>query len=452
MASDIINKNTPKGVGADNRAEVPSAYQIKKFDCINKDGARFDLSNLVTSFTITEDLLSPVIVLNLKIRDNINFFEDFALNGQEVIELSIDHITQESQLKTISLSFNVKEYPDYVKSAENPNVQEYSIIAVSKHGYNSMLQRISRSVKGNPINEIKKIFKNDLGQDVDINGVCSSMFDGIITIQTPLKAIEWLRNKAFDSLSSPFFTYSTISDSRIKISALSKLWSSENKIFRKYYYRQFIKNPANTNAAYQENATRIIDMKSNISLDKLKQAISGGFASVTKSTDIASKTFIESEFKFPSDNNFLSLGSVSNLFSKNSKIRLNSIDRPKSLNELSNASITNLETNSNANYQGNQNSSGVIQTNLSSAKTFYANMEAVSHQVIVYGDFLLNPGKKISIKIPKAVNNDKYNIQINKTNNEELDLALSGDYIVGVVSHSFSEGIYTSKLKIIKDS
>lgn len=447
MGSSVINKNTPRGVGADNSVNsLPSSYVIKKLDCINKDGARFDISALVTSFNITEDILSPVITLSLKIRDTINFFEDFALNGQETIELNLEHITPSAVLKSIDLKFSVKEYPNYEKTAEQPNVQEYTIIAVSEYGYSSMLQRISRSVKGNPLNEISKVFKDDLNKDVVVNGTCSSVFDGIITIQSPLKAIEWLRGKAFDSSGSPFFTYGIISDNRIIIHALSKLWSNENKVFRSYEYRQFFSSPAQTNASYQENLTRIIDMKSNIRLDKLRQAMMGGFASITKSTDLSTKTYSEIEFKFPDDNRFLTFNSVKSLFSRNTKIK------QKSLDQLGSASITNLDTNANTNYQGNPNSTGAIQTNISPAKVFYANMEAVSHQVIVYGDFLLNPGKKINVKIPKAINREDYNKRINKKNAEELDLALSGDYIIGLVSHTFSEGVYTSRLKIIKDS
>jgi hypothetical protein len=389
------------------------------------------------------------------VRDTVNFFEDFALSGQETINLKLQHITASNKIKVVDLSFNVKEYPNYQKTAAEPNVQEYNIVAVSRFCYMSMLQRISRSVKGNPVDGITKIFKDDLNVPVKVNGVCVSSFDGIITIQTPLKAIEWLRSKAFDVAGSPFFVYSSIVEPGVLITSLSEIWSSRNPIFRKYEYRQFVANVKGTLESYNENALRILDMRSNIKLDKLDQAVRGGFASKTNVTDFASKTFTEMVFDYTSDE---TIGGTrldaKSLFSSNKNLLMASTSGgAKSFNELTNASISNISTNSAANYQGNPNSSsGPVQDNISRAKSYYANLEAVSHQIQVYGDFELNPGRKIKIEIPKAVNQDDYAPNVNKSNVDELDRSLSGDYVVAVVAHTFNQGVYTSKLKIIKDA
>jgi hypothetical protein len=66
----------------------------------------------------------------------------------------------------------------------------------------------------------------------------------------------------------------------------------------------------------------------------------------------------------------------------------------------------------------------------------------------VYGDFDLNPGRRITIEIPKSVNQGDYA----GASGDELDRSMSGDYIVAVVAHSFTNGVYTSKVKIIKDA
>jgi hypothetical protein len=452
-----IARNTPKGVNINGNSDIPSAYKVKKFICVNSDESRFDMSRIVTSFTITEDLMSPVLVLNIKIRDDINFFEDFKLTGEETIELEIEHISNDLAGKEtieqapLDLKFSVKEYPNYEKSAVSPNVQEYTVVAVSEFAYISMLQRISRSVKGNPINEIRKIFKDNLNTESTFKGVCLSAFDGIMTLQSPLKAIEWLRSKAFDDKGAPFFVFSSISNKEIQIVSLSDLWSNKNKVFREYFYRQFLKATPNSAEAYLENSTRILDMKSNIQLDKLEQARSGGFASKSTSTDISTKTFTESTFKFPDDDS-LSLGSPRPLFSRKRTFNIQGV--LKILSELFDVSTTNLQTNSDANYQGNSNSAGPTQENISNAKSFYANMAAVSHHIMVYGDFRLNPGKKINVNIPKAINVKEYT-EANEGSDqdgEKFDLALSGDYIISVVAHTFAGGMYVSKLKMIKNS
>jgi hypothetical protein len=388
--------------------------------------------------------------MNLRVRDTLNFFEDFMLSGEEVINVELQHITAGSKLKRVKLSLNVKEYPNYQKSAAEPNVQEYNIVAVSKFGYSSMLQRISRSTKGNPIANIESILKNDLGVKAKRTGLCVSSFDGIITIQTPLKAIEWLRSKSFDVTGSPFFVYSSISEPDVLITPLSDLWSKSNKSYRKYEYRQFIANASKSVDAYNENALRILDMKSNIKMDKLNQAVNGGFASRTNVTDLATKSYAERIFDVTKDNKTARLNPDKNLFSSfKNMLSPTKGGGPKSFNEFTSASISNVSTNAGTNYQGNPNStSGPVQDNISKAKSYYANFEAISHQIVVYGDFDLNPGRRITIEIPKSVNQGDYA----GASGDELDRSMSGDYIVAVVAHSFTNGVYTSKVKIIKDA
>lgn len=451
MATMIPYRNTPRGIGADGTPDVPSTYEVVKLDCISQSGAVFDISPIVVSMTITEELYSPIIVLNLRIRDNINFFEDFAINGQERIEVKLKRFRSKGESTEIDLSFNVKEYPNFQKTAAEPNIQEYNVIAVSEFAYKSMLSRISRSVKGNPIDNISKIFVDDLGVQTNVKGVCVSTFDGIVTIQSPLKAVEWLRTKAFDYASAPFFVYSCISSPNIQIASLSDLWAGP--VFRTFQYRQHIANVPGTENFFNENAIRVLDMNSSMKLDKLRQATNGGFANKTTVTDYATKTFTEIVFDYSNDDavKFLSPNktpafSAASLFDFGAK-KSSSF----SLNNLGDASITNLSTNSSANYKGNSNASGVIETNISRAKSYYANLEGVSHNIQVYGDFDLNPGTHIKIEIPKAVNVDSYDIRMGGSPGE-LDKSLSGDYLVAVAAHSFKDGLYSCKIKIIKDA
>jgi hypothetical protein len=217
MAKKEPHINKPKGIDASGRATIPSAYKVIKMLCVNSQGAKFDIAHIVTSFTITEELFSPVLVMNLRIRDTINFFEDFSLSGQETIELELERDNGIDRDQKIKLLFSVKEYPNYQKLASAPNSQEYNIVAISPFAYSSMLNRICRSVKGNPISNVQKIFTDDLNVQCELKSSCASSFDGIITIQSPLKAVEWLRAKSFDSYGGPIFTYSTISTDKIQI-------------------------------------------------------------------------------------------------------------------------------------------------------------------------------------------------------------------------------------------
>jgi hypothetical protein len=175
---DLNSQNTPRGLSND-AAQIPSSYKVEKFIISNQQGRTMDIRSLVVGFTITEEIYSPIVVFNARIRDTINFFEEFALSGQEIIKLVLRKVegpdNEEMQMpsskwrvpKTIDLYLTVKEYPNYTKSNETLDAQEYNLIAISDYAYISNLQRISHSVHGNTIDNISKIFNESLNVKPD---------------------------------------------------------------------------------------------------------------------------------------------------------------------------------------------------------------------------------------------------------------------------------------------
>jgi len=450
-----LARNTPKGIqGNTDVSQIPGGYRIVKMNIRNSNGQVKDMQSLVIAFTLTEELFSPVVVFNAKIHDTINFFEDFALSGQEIIDLEMVKIDAEIGSKSvIKSSFIVKEYPNYEKAVTSPNAQDYNLIAVSDFAYLSMLKRISKSVKGNPVHNIVNIFNKELNvKKIKSTSDCVTSFDGIINIQSPLKAVEWLREKAFDAKGAPFFLYNNILTNEVQLNS----WTSivKGSVYNTYKYHQFLKNSALTTESYSEAMSKIINMKSNIKLDKLRQATEGGFASKTEITDYANKTFVQKIFNLGTDtvvnNNRLD---TKTSYGKAMQFLVNGITSKKQdLTTSPDASRSLLSTNSAANSSGAPNAaSGPILDNMSRAKSYIANMQSMNHEIQVYGDFRLNPGKKIKIEIPKSSNAKIYNEEIKFGNKEELDLSLSGTYIVTIAVHSFKDGLYTSRLKIIKD-
>ena len=453
--SGPVTRNTPKGISStDNSATIPSAYLVKALSIKNSKGMTVDMQSLITSFTITEELFSPVIVFNARIRDNVNFFEDFAISGQEIINVQLQKTdTKNGSAREVNLNFTVKEYPNYEKTPNSISVQEYNLIAVSDYSYLSMLKRISRSVKGNVAENIQKIFEKDLNVTKVLHmGKCTTAFDGVITIQSPLKAVEWLRQKAYDADGAPFFVYNTISSGFVLINSLTKMIKSP--LYSTYHYHQFLRNSPENPESYAEAMSKILSMRSNIKLDKLKQATEGGFANKTEVTDYAKKSFMSKIFNLSKDKNVSAnklsassgYGEAMNFFTNGKTAKA------ENFTTSPNASRTLLSTNSSANSSGKPGSAEIMSESLGRAKSYLANMQSMNHEIEVFGDFRLNPGRKIKIEIPKSTDISEYNSNINKANTEELDAALSGEYIVAVAVHSFKEGIYKSRLKIIKDS
>ena len=77
MDSTGLNSNTSKNLDADGKPLYPSVYEFEEFIMINKSGAEKDITHLVTSFVIAEEIFSPILTAKIRIRDNENFFEEF---------------------------------------------------------------------------------------------------------------------------------------------------------------------------------------------------------------------------------------------------------------------------------------------------------------------------------------------------------------------------------------
>ena len=95
-----LTRNTPRGVEGDI-SKGPSAFNLIRLDVSNSRGDVRDIRQLVESFTITEELFSPVITFAGTIRDTVNFFEDFAISGQEIIDIEIEKIGDDEVNNTI---------------------------------------------------------------------------------------------------------------------------------------------------------------------------------------------------------------------------------------------------------------------------------------------------------------------------------------------------------------
>jgi len=474
----IHSQNTPRGLD-NNSAIIPSSYKVEHFLITNQYGKTLDIRNLVQSFTITEEIYSSIIVLNAVIRDNINFFEEFAICGQEIIKVRLSKsegpegdgalsVLRIRDPQEIDLYLTVKEYPNYVKSNETLDAQIYNIVAISEHAYLSNLHRIGRSVHGNTVDNICAIFTNDLNIPADkivkpdSKYACVSQFDGVITIQSPLRAVEWLRNKSYDFKSSPFYVYTTIRTNKIIIKSWSHMIDNENLYPDSkfaYKFKMFSTDKPLTQSSYAENMARILSIKSNIKLDKLSQATKGGFANTTQITDFGVKTFVDKLFNIDKDKEV----KENRMMRDNMNFKLT--DWGKSVSFLNGLSLTQEPTfNMAALHHANitqvstvagSNNANTLHENYSNAvKSYLANIDSQSHEIVVYGDFALNPGKKIRIEIPKAANIKKFYDDVKKKPEEsdDKDYSLSGYYVVAVAVHTFENGYYTTRAKIIRDN
>jgi hypothetical protein len=442
-----ISRIVPKGIWDSGNPVSPSYFKLNSIVLTNYEGNKPmpDISSIVESFTITEELYSPIVTFTANIKDSVNFFETAKLCGQEKISIKLSKKSSSKDAETeVSLDFYVKEYSNYERSLTTPNTQLYSLIAVAEFAYISELKKISRSIKKNVVDNIKDIFKKDLNIEIDASDKCVTEFTGIITIQSPLRAIEWLRTRSFTVNHSPFFLYYNISakDKKVLLYPWEKIISEKSS--KTFSYKQFSSTIAGTTEAYDEGMKRVLDLKSTIKLDKLSQASKGAFANKLQVIDYATKSFYTNEYKISEDSK-ISL----NDGKKSLKYRVDgSSGSEKTLYDITDVSISTLQVNTAANADYTVNSvSGAVLGNIEGAKLLFGHMQESTQTLIVFGDLNLNPGKKITLKIPSAKK-----IDASENVSEALDTLLSGDYIITVAAHMFKDGQYSTKLTLVKQN
>ena len=477
-----VYPNVSKLFDSEGAPLVPSAYSIEEFTLINIDGKDKNITEFITSFNIIEELFSPVIICNINIRDDENLFADLQLSGQEKINLSIKIIPIDgnSASDEISLEFLVKEYPNFRKTTDAINVQEYSLVAISNFAYISQLTRISKAIPDpretflNPIDEIKYIFENNLKEGLGSNYSISisedvvSKFKGNITLRSPLAAIEFLRTKSYDVNNAPFFVYNKISGgmfNHINIESLTSIlekpvyYANGDQV--PYNYTAGFVNAALTDPGdsdyYKKLKLRILSLNANLKINKLKQGSAGVYGNSLQIYRYAFKDTISHQFDpyaTAAPNPAILPGLAPQGTKPFANLKYN--DDSKGVvtlgeaQELSNYIRTELhlppaQTPADIN-SGFKTAPEIYVDVLNNTKYYYSRLQEDQNiEIEVYGDFNFNPGVKIQLVFPKAQMFDD-----ESTGGDEPDPIISGLYIIIFATHEFRAGLYTTRLNLIK--
>lgn len=75
-----------------------------------------------------------------------------------------------------------------------------------------------------------------------------------------------------------------------------------------------------------------------------------------------------------------------------------------------------------------------------------------THDIVVHGDFQLNPGKKLAILFPKALDPELLKEYLGTDDLDVYDKALSGKYFIAATEHRFEAGEYYCNCRIKRDS
>jgi flagellum-specific peptidoglycan hydrolase FlgJ len=458
----IHSKNTPKAGYTGNNSVYPAgAFKVEtmKLIGVGDDGSDVekDIRNIAESFTITTELFSPVVTFSATLRDNEDLFssEKFRLGGQERIELKIRALGIAAD--AITHTFYVKEYPTLTRTLDFPNTQIYTLLAISEFAYRSNLMNICRVLDDGKdlYDNIKTIFVDDLGlTDLVKYGEVATKFKGIINIQKPLQAADWLRSRAFEENGAPFFLYSDLMRPKeVFFKSWKVIAQDASPIVSKFAFKAFNTETPGTQEYSDAERSRILHMSSNFKYDRLGAANAGAYSCRISVTDYAAKNYYTLDLKSDNTTNDWNPRkyTIKNRDGNNENSILPNIPSSKTISTQINTAISDPDFVNGANNGTVFNSITSTYRYVPYANALYARLNETNHEILVYGDPILQPGVKINLKVPKPSLDSKSDSKTTNTKSDSnLDPVASGDYIVLVSSFIFSDGVFKNKLKLAK--
>ena len=419
-------------------ATRPDSYTVEKvhlFTNLNGDDQFVDLTFVSQNIIITEGISTMGISLDVTILDAAGILEGYKVMGNEKVLVQISRHDVASKTKNeYILNLRIANIGNYSRLKDS--LQTFTLTCVSDYVYNNNLQTITNHFEGS----IGVSIKNLCGQlkinedDLQINEETNIAF-GVYPRLKPLSAIKWLLLNATDA-QTPFFFYQRIADNKIVLESYKDMVDKE--VFDTYRYAPFFSEDIDTKEfeqRYEEERKKITTVSSDLNISQLRSVADGAYGSTLHTIDIATKKYSKDvDYSYTRNEKLNPNDSISD----NMKL----MDKPmKDHKEGKNFFVS---QNSLAFDDGKNkpNYSGAITKGYLNAHSYLKNLNTVTLDITIAGDFTLKLGDKINVDINRAGSDSK---------EIPIDVYLSGNYIITKIVHKFAVN-YSMILTIQKDS
>lgn len=447
-----------KDVDKGGVAKIPSAYKLEEVTITNKIGQAVDLYPSVIEIKINESLFSPTTICQVIVQDQSNIIEIMPFYGLETMKIVITRKEgTEGSVERIEKLYYVTQFPNFMRPREE-HTQVYQITGISLHSWKNPMMRISRYYSGLIIDQIPKIGLDFFGLKVLKEGISLNEGKGIINIQTPLQAIDWFRRRIHTTKGTPFYFFETIKNKDKEVNLISHDMLTAKPVYREYYDgRTFSVEESGLQEDYDQRKQRMIDVTSDLKLSKFVEAPKGSYASENNFLDIAKRTFTKKFYSYPA--NF----PIADTINKTSILEPPPDFNPPAPTASGGGPAVpnlNMETIEEYFYTHQEHVSlnsesyfGILQNynqwshqKIDVLNAYQGVFNTLSHDVEVYGDFKLNPGKIVDLKFPKAMD-----VQLSGRG-DLWDRNLSGKYMVTSCVHLFKGNEYFTNFRVKRDS
>jgi hypothetical protein len=426
-------RNTTKLIG--NSGVVPGSYILSKLDLTTTKGQVFDIKQLVTGITITESIYMASIEAEIVILDGVNLFEELKLNGDEKIDMIIKIKELESgDTEKHNHTFYISEILDFARKRNGSST--YLLRCLSKHAYINNTKILTKNRSGTIGTIIKNICTSDLkikDKYLDVNTSTSQSINCIIPSLRPFAAIKWLNTNAFTTTGAPFYFFETL-NSGVKYKSYEDFVDSEP--VTEYIHTPVLKNTIGSKEYFKETSRRIRKLSSDLNLSKYVATLEGAFASTTRSIDISTKSYTPKKYNY---NNIKKLNSH-NPFPANRSNNDHYDGKP--LDRISDGKNYFISNNKHA-YKNSNNFQSPSAIYMGMSQSYISTEETLIHDITVAGNFNIECGQTIRIKMNKTSAADN--------ESDPIDKMQSGRYLISSIIHKF-EDEYTLQMEVKTNS
>lgn len=265
----------------------------------------FDVRTSIAELNIYESLDNPYLTGTVVILDDKALFDKMNFQGTE--RLTINMASVDNDLDTVfSRTFIMTGIEDQVKSNEGGKSSMNSFTLLDEHAFLSHLKKVSKSFNGRIDEILIKLLATEMKLDIDLsylflpNGNKSvpmqTNMRGIIPNLNPIDAILWLTRRATTITGSPFFTYATMHDKNLRLGNLDSMLSQKAWNSRLPYTY----NPANvSNAETQtefERTFTVKAIKTSKMANTLKLIQQGAIGAAMNNTNLNTGSIAKSHF------------------------------------------------------------------------------------------------------------------------------------------------------------
>ena len=422
---------TTKGTDYKNdKGETASSfgYTLEKTILTLHNGEEIEISNLVNFIKIHESLDTPFSKVDLQIIDATKFLQFADLRGDEEINIVLK---REGVFEgKFNLKLKIAEIGGYVKKDQAK--QFFRLSCIQKHMYENQKLTISKSFEGTVgalIKDLCKVMQLKPKELLNISDSSKEIIKGIYPSIKPIAAINWLLRNAFDD-GTPYFFYNTLS-SGLKLKSYKELLDVryiDESDFKKEYNATFgqILEPVGEPKYFLEEAKRVATMAGGMNMSQYVAIGAGAYTGNVVSLDISTKELKTDRFDYNQLNNKL----------EKEKPFVN----PEN-NESDKAKTIYINTNKEAFNGKNNYHSPTKDKTVGNYHAYLQNLKMNTFSIIVPGDFNIEPGHIIKLKVLASSENP----------NDLVDKYLTGKYLIKSIEHSFKD-TYEMRLTICRDS